>query len=164
MWPELVHVSVYIMALSPSLHAVYNNKRYIDIVQHAAELSMAAAIEEVKAMSHYDTDGEARNTYSMQPHVHVSVYVCIFGLCTIISGSSPMQGMIPPQMPTTLLCHVSREGQLSQRSMHYVHIHVLCSTHKVVGISTLSRADHGIPQTREVACTKEVLPQVIARG
>ena len=41
--------------------------------------------------------------------------------------------------------------------MHYIQIHVLCSTHKVVGISTLSRADHGIPQTREVACTKEVL-------
>ena len=64
--------------LSPSLHAVYNNKCYIDIVQHAAEQSMAAAIEEVKAMAHYDTDGEARNTYCMQPHVHVSVYVYVY--------------------------------------------------------------------------------------
>jgi hypothetical protein len=38
------------------------------------------------------------------------------------------------------------------------------STHKIVGISTLSRTDHTVPQTREVACTKEVLPQVLARG
>ena len=29
---------------------------------------------------------------------------------------------------------------------------------------TSARADHGIPQTREVACTKVVLPQVIARA
>ena len=38
------------------------------------------------------------------------------------------------------------------------------STHKIVGISTISRAEHSVPQTREVACTKEVLPQVISRG
>ena len=38
------------------------------------------------------------------------------------------------------------------------------STQKIVGISTYSRAEHSIPQTREVACTKQVLPQVLARG
>ena len=38
------------------------------------------------------------------------------------------------------------------------------STHKIVGISTLSRAVHGTAQTREYACTKVVIPQVIARG
>ena len=31
-------------------------------------------------------------------------------------------------------------------------------------ISTLSRQQHRVAQTREVACTKIVLPQVIARG
>eukprot|EP00731_Ephydatia_muelleri_P023616 Em0015g1199a len=38
------------------------------------------------------------------------------------------------------------------------------STHRIVGIATLSRQDHRVAQTREVACTKIVLPQVIARG
>ena len=33
-----------------------------------------------------------------------------------------------------------------------------------MGISTIGRADHSVAQTRELACTKEVLPQVIARG
>ncbi|KAL5509605.1 hypothetical protein EMCRGX_G004999 [Ephydatia muelleri] len=43
---------------------------------------------------------------------------------------------------------------------HIVHF----STHRIVGISTLSRQQHRVAQTREVACTKIVLPQVIARG
>lgn len=38
------------------------------------------------------------------------------------------------------------------------------STHKIVGISTLSKPEHVIAQTRELACTKLVLPQVISRG
>ena len=38
------------------------------------------------------------------------------------------------------------------------------STHRIVGIATLSRQDHRVAQTREVVCTKMVLPQVIARG
>ena len=35
---------------------------------------------------------------------------------------------------------------------------------KIVGISTISQTEYSVPQTREVACTKEVLPQVISRG
>eukprot|EP00731_Ephydatia_muelleri_P008112 Em0004g450a len=38
------------------------------------------------------------------------------------------------------------------------------STRRIVGICTLSRQEHRVAQTREVACTKIVLPQVIARG
>lgn len=34
----------------------------------------------------------------------------------------------------------------------------------MVGITTLSRSDHSTAQTREYHCTKEVLPQVLARG
>eukprot|EP00731_Ephydatia_muelleri_P018315 Em0011g355a len=45
-------------------------------------------------------------------------------------------------------------------NQHIVHF----STHRIVGISTLSRQQHRVVQTREVACTKIVLPQVIARG
>eukprot|EP00731_Ephydatia_muelleri_P006665 Em0003g913a len=38
------------------------------------------------------------------------------------------------------------------------------STRRIVGIATLSRPEHRVAQTREVACTKIVLPQLIARG
>ena len=38
------------------------------------------------------------------------------------------------------------------------------STHKIIGISTISRTEHNTAQTRELACTKEVLPQVLSRG
>ncbi|KAL5502884.1 hypothetical protein EMCRGX_G009733 [Ephydatia muelleri] len=38
------------------------------------------------------------------------------------------------------------------------------STRRIVGITTLSRPEHRVAQTREVACTEIVLPQVIARG
>ena len=39
-----------------------------------------------------------------------------------------------------------------------------CSTCRNVEIATISRPEHRVAQTREVACTKIVLPQVIARG
>ena len=38
------------------------------------------------------------------------------------------------------------------------------STMKIVGISTISRGEHHVAQTRELECTKVVVPQVIARG
>ena len=44
------------------------------------------------------------------------------------------------------------------------NICIVCSTHKIVGISTLSRDDHSTAQTRELACTKVVIPQVVNRG
>ena len=41
---------------------------------------------------------------------------------------------------------------------------ILSSNHKIVGISTLSRKEHATAQTRELECTKIVLPQVVERG
>ena len=41
---------------------------------------------------------------------------------------------------------------------------VTFSNKKVIGISTLSRKEHAVAQTRELACTREVVSQVIARG
>jgi hypothetical protein len=38
------------------------------------------------------------------------------------------------------------------------------STHKIVGIATVSRTEHRVAQTRELECTRRVLPQVIQRG
>ena len=35
------------------------------------------------------------------------------------------------------------------------------STKHILGISTLSREDHSVAQTRELKCTKVVLPRVI---
>ena len=77
-----------------------------------------------------------------------------------------MHGMIPRPMHTTVQCHACLEG------MHVVlgflssvdRIFMQHSTHKIVGISTISRATHATAQTRELACTKVVLPQVIDRG
>ena len=81
------------------------------------------------------------------------------------SGSSLMHGMIPRPMHTTLQCHACLEGEgLSVLIILDIYVHVLHSTHKIIGISTISRADHATAQTRELACTKVVLPQVIDRG
>ena len=46
----------------------------------------------------------------------------------------------------------------------YCIFYFMYNTHKVVGITTLSRADHLTAQTREYHCTCDVLPQVLARG
>ena len=46
----------------------------------------------------------------------------------------------------------------------YMCVCVTFSNKKVIGISTLSRKEHAVAQTRELACTREVVPQVIARG
>ena len=78
-----------------------------------------------------------------------------------------MHGMIPQPMHTTVQCHVCLVG---------MHVEVLGflssvdrifmwhSTHKIVDISTISRAAHASAQTRELACTKVVLLQVIDQG
>ena len=48
--------------------------------------------------------------------------------------------------------------------MLYFELCIIMSTKKIVGVSTVSRSDHGVAQTRELVCTKFVLPQAIARG
>ena len=40
----------------------------------------------------------------------------------------------------------------------------VCSTKKVILVVTKSRKEHLIVQTHEIAYTKELLPQVIAKG
>ena len=47
-----------------SVHSVYT-RGYVDIVSRVAELSMQAALEDVQALAHYESDGE----------VHVDVHV-----------------------------------------------------------------------------------------
>ena len=50
---------------------------------------------------------------------------------------------------------------LDSSSPHTCNVY---SIKKVVGISTVSRKEHASAQTREVQCTKLVLPEVIQRG
>ena len=40
----------------------------------------------------------------------------------------------------------------------------LYSTKKVIGVSTVSRKEHSTAQTRELVCTRAVLPQVLEKG
>ena len=78
-----------------------------------------------------------------------------------------MHGMIPRPMHTTVQCHACLEGmhvELLGFLSSVDRIFMWHSTHKIVGISTISRAAHATAQTRELACTKDVLPQVIDRG
>ena len=86
-----------------------------------------------------------------------------FNLSVYYSGSSLMHGMILVLMHTTQQYRVWLAGTC-------MHVCTLClyflqsSTRRIVGITTLSRPEHRVAQTREVACTKVVLPQVLARG
>ena len=74
-----------------------------------------------------------------------------------------MLAMIRQQMLITQLFLVSVGGI-------YTRLCVSCtetfsSTKKIVGITTiLSRSEHATAQTRELICTKDVLPQVLQRG
>ena len=38
------------------------------------------------------------------------------------------------------------------------------STHNIIGCATLTRQDHTVAQTRELAYTRAVIPEVINRG
>ena len=43
----------------------------------------------------------------------------------------------------------------------YISMYILYSTKRILGIATLSRADYSVTQTREVECTKVILPRII---
>ena len=73
------------------------------------------------------------------------------------------------QMPTILLWSVYQGGKLLPMICVHSKIQtlssfILCSNKKVIGICTKSRKDYAIAQTRELACTRALLPQVIAKG
>ena len=77
-----------------------------------------------------------------------------------------MLAMILLQMHTTVRFHVYLGGNVfyvPAVTEIYYHMFVY-STHKILGCVTLSRKDHICAQTRELACTKLVLPQVMAKS
>lgn len=69
-------------------------------------------------------------------------------------------------MPTTPLFPVSQEGIVLDLLAYTSSptVYNCSSTKKVVGVSTISRLEHASAQTREVQCTRQVLPEVIERG
>ena len=79
-----------------------------------------------------------------------------------------MLGMIRKPMLTTPLFRAWVEGEfdlyISRVFFLYTLRFVYISTHKIVGITTVSRPEHRVAQTHELECTKKVLPQVIERG
>lgn len=87
--------------------------------------------------------------------------------CILHSGSSLTQGTTPQLMPTTRQYLAFLEGYMFLHSVcvnRSIKPLLRCSTHKIVGISTIAQIEHPVAQTQELACTKCVLPQVIACG
>lgn len=65
---------------------------------------------------------------------------------------------------TTVPCLSGRYVRCALYILIFNTLQLVHSTHKIIGISTLSRCDHSTTQTRELACTKVVIPQVCDRG
>lgn len=147
-----IRFCLHLQCMYKSFCTVYHQRSYMDLVSEAAEASMKAAVEEVHSLPHYASEGEVIKTQFILNH-----------FLSLNSGLSLMQGMTQQQMPTIQRFHASLEGILVQSVPNTMPC-LLFSTHRIVGISTISRTEHLVPQTREVACTKSVLPQVIARG
>ena len=76
--------------------------------------------------------------------------------------------MTPQPMLITPQCHAFQEGNESDFRTAWILLNVQMqlsySTMKILGIATISRADHSVAQTRELECTKVAVPQVIDRG
>ena len=79
------------------------------------------------------------------------------------SGSLLMHATTRGQTPTILLYLVSVRKVYHFWHYHYEYV-FFYSTKKILGLSTISRSGHVVAQTRELACTKVVVPEVISRG
>ena len=80
-----------------------------------------------------------------------------------------MQGMIPLLMPIILWYLVHLEGTCiyclcTETCMYSIIFYIHVQHREGVGISTISITEHSVAQTRELACTKLVFPQVINQG
>lgn len=91
---------------------------------------------------------------------------CVFFILHNYSGSLQTHATTPLPMLTTPQYPVYQEGNYFCFCC-IVGVYITASidsTKKILGVSTLSRALHSIAQTRELACTKVVVPEVISRG
>lgn len=74
-----------------------------------------------------------------------------------------MHGMTLPAMLITRQCLAYLEGNNVWPCTVKLNV-VIISTHRGVGISTISHAEPSSAQTREMQCTQVVIPQVLAKG
>ena len=72
--------------------------------------------------------------------------------------------MTPPLTHTTPPYRACLAGTFVASKYAYLYCYKLFSNKRIVGISTVSRREHHTAQTRELAATKLVLPQVLYRG
>ena len=139
---------------------VYNKNSYVALVSRHAEDAMSCAVSEVKALPEYAESGEV----SLAKKIHFILQMTWFNFHQWVITDA-RHDSTANAYHTTVPC-------LSGRYLFYLFVglcHLVCiyschSTHRIVGISTISRTVHSVAQTRELACTKIVLPQVIDRG
>ena len=103
----------------------------MDLVSEAAEASMKAAVEEVQSLPHYASEGEVMKVFLVHTQSH----------SVLDSGLSLMQGMTLQQMPTIQRFHVKVNVHSSVCASNTMPC-LLCSTHRIVGISTICRTEH----------------------
>lgn len=71
--------------------------------------------------------------------------------------------MILRRMPIIQLYLACQESMFVVKRSFFLVLYFY-STKKILGISTISRPDHAVAQTRELQCTMKVIPQVTNRG
>ena len=121
---------------------------------------MKKAIEKVKAEPEYGSKGEV---CTRRRHCWWIVFV----IPSITSGWLQMLGMIRRQMHITRRSLVCQEGiwEFVVSWMRIIHTFIQHpSTNQILACSTVSRKEHQTAQTRELQCTKEVLPQLLEQG
>ncbi len=127
---------------------------YMEIVKTAAHLNMMSAVYDVMQRPEYITEtGEV--CYCINCVCH-----CCLCLFDIVGHHWCPTWLHSQLMHTTQLGLACLEGNALLSYSYYFEWTRFLSTKKVLGITTLSRADHSTAQTRELACTKLVLPQM----
>ena len=135
---------------------VYNRCGYIEVVGQLTQDSMQAAVDEIQGLPEYPNKGEVHK------YKHVSVWLWSQSTYATV-GNHRCQARLHSQC-------IPHHGPMPFWKVMKVYVNLVlnwyftCSTMKIVGLSTLSRTEHSIPQTRELECTKIVLPQVKDRG
>ena len=97
---------------------VYSSKGYIDIVKQCYLLSMARAVEEIKKLPDYDTTGEVMLSLII---TGVIMFCCYTMLQWVITD---MHGMIPHQMLSILLSHVSLAGNMYLYMLYNTYVNM----------------------------------------
>ncbi len=134
---------------------MYRKLGYREIVERVAHVSMTSAVFAVKALPEYTTNkGEVCSCNNN--------YIICYCFVNFIVGNHWCSAWFDSErIPHNCALPVWKVGSLICHCIYFVCIF---STKKILGISTLSRPEHSTAQTREMACTRDVVPQVQSRG